>query len=138
MAPDPVVSPGEPPLQAEGAEAFLSALPDYTPTIPDALTEYYLQSSGMVDPGVHLTRLISLAAQRFVAGIAEEAHWYCEQRQQSTAKSKIEQGYDARDKRKVLTTEDLAAAMKEYGVDIKKPMYYADHLPGNSGRQSGH
>jgi hypothetical protein len=59
------------------------------------------------------TRLVSLAAQKFVAGIAEEAHWYAEQRQQATTKSKVEAGYDVRDKRKVLTTEDLAAAMKE-------------------------
>jgi hypothetical protein len=59
------------------------------------------------------TRLVSVAAQKFVAGIAEEAHWYAEQRQQATTKSKVEAGYDVRDKRKVLTTEDLAAAMKE-------------------------
>jgi hypothetical protein len=68
---------------------------------------------GVGGVGVCSTRLVSVAAQKFVAGIAEEAHWYAEQRQQASVKSKVDAGYDVRDKRKVLTTEDLAAAMKE-------------------------
>mmetsp|Transcript_15228 Transcript_15228/g.32809 ORF Transcript_15228/g.32809 Transcript_15228/m.32809 type:complete len:135 (+) Transcript_15228:334-738(+) len=121
----------------EGAEEFVASLEEYTPTIPDVLTEYYLTKSGFSQPETRLTRLISLAAQKFVSDIAEEANWYTAQRQQINQKAKQEQGFDIRDKRKVLTTEDLAAAIKEYGVNIKKPMYYADNVPGGAGGSAG-
>eukprot|EP00959_Pyramimonas_sp_CCMP1952_P188790 3948624-Pyramimonas_sp.AAC.2 len=42
------------------------------------------------------TRLISLAAQKFVSDIAEEANWYTAQRQQIGIKAKQEQGFDVR------------------------------------------
>ena len=42
------------------------------------------------------TRLISLAAQKFVSDIADEANWYTSQRQQIGIKAKQEQGFDAR------------------------------------------
>mmetsp|Transcript_20381 Transcript_20381/g.34154 ORF Transcript_20381/g.34154 Transcript_20381/m.34154 type:complete len:132 (-) Transcript_20381:317-712(-) len=114
----------------EGAEEFVASLEEYTPTIPDVLTQYYLTRSGFSEPDTKLSRLISLAAQKFVSDIAEEANWYTAQRQQIGMKAKHDQGFDVRDKRKVLTTEDLAAAIKEYGVSIKKPVYFADEAPG--------
>jgi len=42
-----------------------------------------------------------------------------------SAKDKRDRRIDARDKRVVLTMDDLAAAMKDYGVDAKKPPYFA-------------
>ncbi|KAK3244601.1 hypothetical protein CYMTET_45792 [Cymbomonas tetramitiformis] len=114
----------------EGAEQFLAMLEEYTPTIPDALTEYYLTRSGCPEPSVNLVRLISLASQKFVSDIAEEAKWYSTQRIEATARDKREQGFDVKDKRLVLTTEDLASALKEFGVNIKKPTYFADNPSG--------
>mmetsp|Transcript_40201 Transcript_40201/g.55805 ORF Transcript_40201/g.55805 Transcript_40201/m.55805 type:complete len:131 (+) Transcript_40201:139-531(+) len=121
----------------EGAEDFFAALEDYTPTIPDVLTEHFLAKSGCADADIHVIRLVSLAAQKFIADVAEEAHWHCLQRQQAANKQKLEHGYDARDKRKLLTTEDLACAMKEYGVNIQKPVYFADSVPRKTVNNAG-
>jgi transcription initiation factor TFIID subunit 10 len=41
---------------------------------------------------------------------------------QAAAKDKKDRG----SKQLILTTEDLAAALKEYGVNISKQEYYAD------------
>ena len=43
-----------------------------------------------------------------------------------SAKDKRDRRIDARDKRVVLTMDDLAAAMKDYGMNAKKPPYFAE------------
>ena len=45
------------------------------------------------------------------------------------AVEKRERGYDARDKRAVLTMEDVSAALGEYGVDVRKPPYFQGAAP---------
>lgn len=44
-----------------------------------------------------------------------------------TFKEKRERGLDPKDKRVVMTIEDVSAALGEYGVNVKKPRYYAEH-----------
>ncbi|MFS7933471.1 putative transcription initiation factor TFIID, 23-30kDa subunit [Helianthus anomalus] len=45
---------------------FLASLTDYTPTIPDELAEHYLAKNGFLCPYVRITRLVVVAAQKFV------------------------------------------------------------------------
>ena len=68
-----------------------------------------------------MTRLVSLATHKFVADLTNDALQHCKVRQQ--AKSGKVEGADAR---LVLTTEDLANSCKEYGIQLRKPAYYAD------------
>ncbi|KAI8991154.1 transcription initiation factor TFIID 23-30kDa subunit-domain-containing protein [Mycotypha africana] len=97
---------------------FLALMDNYTPIIPDAVTEYYLNKSGFYCDEVRVKRLLALATQRFIANMATDAFQYCKVRQSGSRKSD-------KDKKAVLTMEDLSAALSEYGINIKKPDYYS-------------
>ncbi|XP_068697823.1 transcription initiation factor TFIID subunit 10-like [Montipora capricornis] len=98
---------------------FLTQLEDYTPTIPDAVTAYYLNRSGFDSSDPRVVRMISLAAQKFVSDIANDALQHCKMRGsgQSSRKS-------GKDKRYTLTMEDLTPALSEYGITVRKPPYF--------------
>ena len=92
--------------------------------IPDEVTQYFLSLSGFQCPDERVTRLVSLATHKFVADLTNDALQHCKMRQQA-------KGGKA-DARLVLTTEDLAASSKEFGISLRKPAYYAD-TPGRAG-----
>uniref|UniRef100_A0A1B6KVF0 Transcription initiation factor TFIID subunit 10 n=1 Tax=Graphocephala atropunctata TaxID=36148 RepID=A0A1B6KVF0_9HEMI len=97
---------------------FLQQLEDYVPTIPDAVTAAYLNSSGFDGSDPRVIRLISLAAQKFISDIANDALQHCKVRSSSQTKSK------GKDRRYTLTMEDLTPALAEYGIQVRKPHYF--------------
>ncbi|KAJ9184131.1 hypothetical protein P3X46_007902 [Hevea brasiliensis] len=103
---------------------FLSSLMDYTPTIPDELVEHYLAKSGFQCPDVRLIRLVAVATQKFVAEVAGDALLQCRARQSAVVKDKREK--QQKDKRPILTMEDLSKALRDYGVNVKHQEYFAD------------
>ncbi|XP_054830117.1 transcription initiation factor TFIID subunit 10 [Eublepharis macularius] len=99
---------------------FLLQLEDYTPTIPDAVTGYYLNRAGFEASDPRIIRLISLAAQKFISDIANDALQHCKMKGTASGSSRNK----AKDKKYTLTMEDLAPALAEYGVNVKKPHYF--------------
>ncbi|KAK1801224.1 hypothetical protein P4O66_022914 [Electrophorus voltai] len=99
---------------------FLMQLEDYTPTIPDAVTGYYLNRAGFEASDPRIIRLISLAAQKFISDIANDALQHCKMKGTASGSSRNK----AKDKKYTLTMEDLAPALSEYGVNVKKPYYF--------------
>merc|ERR1712165_220496 len=99
---------------------FLLQLEDYTPTIPDAVIKHYLATSGFDTSDPRIVRLVSLAAQKFVSDVANDALQHCKMRA-SGQSSKSKQG---KDKKYTLTMEDLTPALSEYGISVKKPHYF--------------
>ncbi|CAI2168226.1 6874_t:CDS:2 [Funneliformis geosporum] len=97
---------------------FLPILNNFEPLIPDHVSEYYLSRSGASCDDIRVMRLMSLAAQKFVADIATDAFQYCKIRQQS------KKNVGKQRNKTVLNLEDLAAALSEYGINVKKPDYY--------------
>ncbi|CAG8459170.1 5257_t:CDS:2 [Funneliformis mosseae] len=97
---------------------FLPILNSFEPLIPDHVSEYYLSRSGASCDDIRVMRLMSLAAQKFVADIATDAFQYCKIRQQS------KKNVGKQRNKTVLNLEDLAAALSEYGINVKKPDYY--------------
>jgi PREDICTED: similar to TAF10 RNA polymerase II, TATA box binding protein (TBP)-associated factor len=63
--------------------------------------------------------LISLAAQKFISDIVNDALQHCKMRGSSGMNKK-----NTKDKRYTLTMEDLQPALSDYGINIKKPLYY--------------
>ncbi|XP_058736199.1 transcription initiation factor TFIID subunit 10 [Vicia villosa] len=103
---------------------FLASLIDYTPTIPDELVEHYLAKSGFQCPDVRLTRLVAVATQKFVAEVAGDALQHCKARQAQIPKDKRDR--QQKERRLVMTMEDLSKALREYGVNIRHQEYFAD------------
>lgn len=99
---------------------FLLQLEDYVPTIPDAVTAYYLNASGFEASDPRLVRMVSMAAQKFISDVANDALQHCKMRGSSGPTSKK----TGKDKRYTLTLEDLTPALKEYGINVKKPQYF--------------
>ncbi|KAF7272673.1 TBP-associated factor 10 [Rhynchophorus ferrugineus] len=106
---------------------FLLQLEDFNPTIPDAVTAYYLRSSGFEPKDPRLLRLVSIAAQKFISDIANDALQHCKMRSTNTSNShggNTKSSKGIKDKRYCLTMEDLTPALAEFGIVIKKPHYY--------------
>jgi len=107
--------------QRQLEDEFLAALADYSPTIPEELTEYCLKRSGFQTSDQKMVKLVSLAAEKFISDIAQDAMCQAKLRQQKGAVKKTPEG-----KEKItLTMEDLQLSLKDYGVEINKPPYYA-------------
>ncbi|XP_039795293.1 transcription initiation factor TFIID subunit 10-like isoform X1 [Panicum virgatum] len=103
---------------------FLSSLMDYTPTIPDELVEHYLGRSGFHCPDLRLTRLVAVAAQKFLSDIASDSLQHCKAR--VVAPIKDNKSKQPKDRRLVLTMDDLSKALREHGVNLKHAEYFAD------------
>ncbi|XP_042748597.1 LOW QUALITY PROTEIN: transcription initiation factor TFIID subunit 10, partial [Lagopus leucura] len=99
---------------------FLLQLEDYTPTIPDAVTGYYLNRAGFEASDPRIIRLISLAAQKFISDIANDALQHCKMKGTASGSSRNK----SKDKKYTLTMEDLTPALAEYGINVKKPHYF--------------
>ncbi|KAG0286310.1 Transcription initiation factor TFIID subunit 10 [Dissophora globulifera] len=97
---------------------FLPMMENYNPIIPEAVTDYYLSRTGFDCEDVRIKRLLALAAQKFVSDIATDAFQYCKVRQQSQKR------VPGKEKKTVLTMEDLSDALGEYGINVKKPDYF--------------
>ena len=102
---------------------FLVQLEDYTPTIPDSVTAHYLASAGLDTTDPRILRLVSLAAQKFVSDVASDALTNCKMRQSNTAiATTTKKG--GKEKKYVMTTDDLNMALGEQGINVRKPPYY--------------
>eukprot|EP00286_Rhodomonas_abbreviata_P017830 CAMPEP_0181324766 /NCGR_PEP_ID=MMETSP1101-20121128/20549_1 /TAXON_ID=46948 /ORGANISM="Rhodomonas abbreviata, Strain Caron Lab Isolate" /LENGTH=132 /DNA_ID=CAMNT_0023432993 /DNA_START=72 /DNA_END=470 /DNA_ORIENTATION=+ len=95
-------------------EALLGQLDKFHPTIPDSVTDYYLRKTGFQTTDPRVTRAISLAAQKFIADVAHDAL------QQSKLRIDNDKSR-GKERRIVLTSPDLSASMRTYGVHIMKP-----------------
>ncbi|XP_057646043.1 transcription initiation factor TFIID subunit 10-like [Chionomys nivalis] len=99
---------------------FLMQLEDYTPTIPDAVTGYYLNRAGFEASDPRIIRLISLAAQKFISDIANDALQHCKMKGTASGSSRSK----SKDRKYTLTMEDLTPALSDHGINVKKPHYF--------------
>eukprot|EP01134_Creolimax_fragrantissima_P006209 CFRG6209T1 len=99
---------------------LLALMDDYVPTIPDAVTNYYLRSAGFDCPDEKVVRIVSMAAQKFIGELAAEAL----QKQKINQLSANNKAKKAQEKKHVLTMDDLSYVLAHQGIVVKKPMYF--------------
>jgi transcription initiation factor TFIID subunit 10 len=98
---------------------FLVQLEDYHPTLPDSVANHFLQLSGFESSDPRMSRLISIAAQKYISDIINDAFTHCKLKAQvPVGKAKI------KDKKYVLTMEDLIPVLNDYGITVRKPPYF--------------
>ncbi|POW12439.1 hypothetical protein PSTT_04503 [Puccinia striiformis] len=117
---------------------FLLKMEEYKPVIPDEVAAYYLQRVGFECTDIKVQRLLVLACQKFVSDIAQDAFSYARTRTGQAPGGR--QGPLAPNSnsagllmvllitldrtRTVLTQEDLAQALAEYGINASCAPYY--------------
>jgi len=114
---------GPPPPQPPLAD-FLMQLEDYTPTIPDSVTKYYLSTAGFETSDPRILRLVSLATQKFVSDVANDALQHSKMRGQAGPGPSGHGKNKNKDRKLVMTVDDLSQALQDQGVSIKKPPYF--------------
>mmetsp|Transcript_9813 Transcript_9813/g.25179 ORF Transcript_9813/g.25179 Transcript_9813/m.25179 type:complete len:159 (+) Transcript_9813:186-662(+) len=108
-------------LPADELAALLEELSGVTPTIPTAAIHFYLMKNGFNTTDERVIKMVAMATQKFVADIATDALQHCKQR---LAGQPASRRASTKDKRFVLTSTDLQAALKEQGIGVAKPPYY--------------
>jgi len=114
--------PPTPPSPGLGkVEEIVDRLEDYSPVLPDSTVQAVLAHSGLRTTDPQLTRLISIAAQKFISDIAYDALQHCKMR--GGGKEQKSKG-STKDKKYDLTTEDLVESLSDQGISVRKPQYY--------------
>ncbi|KAG1675590.1 hypothetical protein FOA52_014178 [Chlamydomonas sp. UWO 241] len=108
----------------EGTSELLELLDEQAPLVPDELTQYILRKAGQDVADPRIVRLVSLAGQRFLAEVIHDSLQICKSRLSATTKNKL-RAAGFKDRR-VLTPDDLAKALREFGINVNKPPYYVD------------
>ncbi|GAO51601.1 hypothetical protein G7K_5697-t1 [Saitoella complicata NRRL Y-17804] len=101
-----------------------------TRSIPDAVTNHYLSQAGFSTPTPRLSRLLALATQKFVSDLATSA--YQHSRIRTSGVSNVGEGAvgvqgggrRGKERKSVLTMEDLQGAVAEWGVNLKRGEFY--------------
>ncbi|KAM3257603.1 hypothetical protein ACQJBY_049737 [Aegilops geniculata] len=105
---------------------FVSSLMDYNPMIPDELVEHYLGRSGFHCPDLRLTRLVAVATQKFISDIASDSLQHCKAR--VAAPIKDNKSKQPKDRRLVLTMDDLSKALRELGTSYQHTSTKAPYM----------
>ncbi|XP_077287941.1 uncharacterized protein LOC143912529 [Arctopsyche grandis] len=102
-------------------------LEEYAPTVPEPVVAHYLAAAGFEPHDPRLLRLIAIAAQKFLADVANDALQHCKTRSSSSASSSSSHNKPhkpPKEKRYTMTMEDLVPALHDYGINAKKPHYF--------------
>jgi len=95
---------------------ILEEIKDFDSSIPDAVVHHFLNHAGMQTSDQRVVRLIAIAAQKFIHDIVSDSLQHCKLRGAQNKKTK--------EKKFTLAIEDLAAALEEYGIEVKRQLYF--------------
>ncbi|XP_067623364.1 transcription initiation factor TFIID subunit 10 [Eurosta solidaginis] len=119
--------PLTPPPPSEELTELLEQLEDYIPTVPDAVTSQFLHRAGFETIDPRIVRIISVAAQKFISDIANDALQHCKTRtssQHSGGHGSNKDKKPNKDRRYTLAIEDLQPALADHGITMRKPQYF--------------
>jgi transcription initiation factor TFIID subunit 10 len=107
---------------------FLSDLDEYSPTVPEAVTLFYMNKGGVEAGDPRMVKLTALAADHFLAKTIYESRQICLLRQEnlavSTTKSKKRKIAEVANKtEETFQEEDLDRALTAAGVRVRRSKY---------------
>nr|AJE25533.1 TFIID and SAGA complex subunit 10 [Starmerella bombicola] len=107
---------------------LVEAMDEFSPIIPDAVTDYYLAKAGFKTTDHRIKRLLALATQKFVADITSDAYQFSRIRAQTAnaagGAGRGRAGPGSTSGRTVLTMESLNGVLGDYGINAKSPDFY--------------
>lgn len=95
---------------------ILEAIEEFDSSIPDAVVHHFLNVAGMQTNDQRIVRLIAIAAQKFIHDIVSDSLQHC--------KLRGAQGKKTKEKKYTLGIEDLASALSEYGIEVRRQHYF--------------
>lgn len=103
-------------------EQLLMDVSDYSPVLPDSVTQLLLSRAGLdTESDPRVARIAALAAQKFISDILLDA-FQCAKNRQNKERSQTSKHRDVR--KNTLTMDDLQQATSKLGVTLKKPPYF--------------
>ena len=97
---------------------FIKALDSYAPTLPTEVSGYYLSKSGVNVQDERMLKLVSLAADKFMADIVFDAKQFSVLRQSSQRKDVKRKAVESAD---TLEFQDLVRSLKMRRISISRP-----------------
>lgn len=109
---------------------FLTNLDEYSPTVPEAVTEFYMNKGGVEAGDPRMVKLISLAADHFLAKTVYESRQVCLLRQENTSSTtkksqKRKMAEVANKTEDTFQEEDLDRALIAAGVRVRRSKFRA-------------
>lgn len=95
---------------------LLEAIEEFDSSLPDAVVQHFLNSAGLQTSDPRIIRLIAIAAQKFIHDIISDSLQHC--------KLRGAQGKKTKEKKYTLAIEDLASALSEYGIEVRRQHYF--------------
>ena len=102
-------------LWSEDLHDFLSAIDAYNPTLPEAVSNYYLEKSGLAVHDDRISKLVSLASDKFLSEIIYEAKQISLLRQQGLKNNKRRT-----EMAETLETEDLEGSIAQMRIFLRR------------------
>lgn len=109
----------EDPPREEVVHELLQRVSQMETTIPVEAVEHFLARGGASCNDKELSKLVAIATQKFIFDVATDAMEYCKH-YKGDGYMKRKGGEEAI----TLTMEDLAASLKDRGIDVTKPEYF--------------
>lgn len=105
-------------IWTEDISTFIKSLDAYAPTLPAQVSNYYLSKSGVNVQDERISKLVSLAADKFMADIIFDAKQFSVLRQKSEKKVVKKRAQESAD---TLEFQDLVRALKMRRISISRP-----------------
>jgi transcription initiation factor TFIID subunit 10 len=102
-------------LWSEDLNDFLAAVDSYNPTVPEAVSTYYLEKSGLAVKDERIAKIVSLAADKLLSEIIDEAKQVSVLRQQSVKSQKRRAEMD-----ETLEMVDLETCLNQFKILLKR------------------
>ena len=105
-------------LWSEELNNFLMSLDNYEPTIPEAISSFYLRRSGLEVKDSKVSKLVSLASDKFLAELIAEAKQISQVRQQGVRAQKRKAEMN-----ETLEMEDVELSLSRHHINTLKQRF---------------